>query len=475
MAAFMVTAMLAGCSSKAADSTTRSNSGSAAAAKSATLNAAVGDSYYYAEESQASYEDIDWAYETTAAAERSDAEAPEDYSDYQSDSGNGSTSTANADKKVDISKEMLVFRCSISLDTTDFEQSVSLLKTKIAEYHGFVERENQTDGSRSSGRYVIDEKDKDYYYTATIRIPSEYYESFVSSAEGIGILRSKNSSVDNVATRYGTLKNELQIYEAEYDRYLKQYEETKDEKIALQIQSELRRMALTISDLKTEMSMLESDVAYSYITLTIHKVTQKELDEQQQQQEETEPEEETFSMRVSAAAKDSWNEFLCFLESILMFFIANWWVLSILLIIGLIVFFILRHVVKKHKKKTAKQAEELKQRQEAYLAAKYGNNQAPAAKTETQPSAPRASAPQTSIKAQVRAANAAKVETDDKTNAASEEKKADAETKADETSKVDESNAKTVDEANANAEAKSDDKSDAIDEKKDDKKDDAEK
>ncbi|MBR2751321.1 MAG: DUF4349 domain-containing protein [Lachnospiraceae bacterium] len=388
LAAFMITAMLSGCSSKAAD-TTRAN-------KSVSMaNAVAGDRSYLAEQTtfaadkeyfyeEENADDIDFAYETTAAM-------PAGNTPTESDSSAPVSETAgNADTKVDISKEMLVYRCSMAMDTTDFEKALSLLKAKISEYHGFIEKENQTDGSFSSGRYLIEEDEKDYYYYATIRIPSAYYESFVSSTEGIGILRSKNSSVDNVSTRYGTLKNELEIYEAEYQRYLKQYEETQDEKIALQVQSELRRMALTISDLKTEMSMLESDVAYSYVSVTIHKVTQRQLDEEKKRKEEEQKrleeeqkrleeeqkkkeEEEKFSNRVSNAAKESWEEFLAFMEGILLFFILNWWTLLILLIVAAVIFFIIRHQVKKAKKKAAVRNEEQQKRQEAYLAAKYGS------------------------------------------------------------------------------------------------------
>ena len=199
-------------------------------------------------------------------------------------SGSGSNGDVAAvdTKQADAQKQMLIYRANVRLDTTEFDQTVAELKAKISEYHGFLENEYQSDGTDYYGRYVLDEKDKDYTYTATIRIPSEYFDSFLSNCEGLGYLRSKSSSVDNVSTRYGTLKNELEIYEAEYDRYMKQYEETEDEQVALSIQRELRNLSITISDIKTSMSSIESDVAYSYVTITIHSVTVEELEEHNQ-------------------------------------------------------------------------------------------------------------------------------------------------------------------------------------------------
>jgi len=361
---------LAGCSSKSssATKTTRSGSGSASAAAGVSMYATSGsnsNSYYEAESTVAAdvvYDDIDWSYES--ADEGYDA-LNEDISGQQgskSTSGNGS----NADTKVDISKEMLVYRCSIALDTMEFEQTLTALKTKIQEYHGFIERENQTDGSRNQGRYALSEEEKDYYYTATIRIPSSYYESFVSATEGIGTLRSKSSSVDNVATRYGTLKNELEIYQAEYDRLMKQYESTQDEKIALQIQRELRELALSISDMKTEMSMLESDVAYSYVSITIHKVTQKEVKEQEKVEQEVK-EDDSFSTRLSKTASQSWGALVGFGQDIVLAIVAGWWIILLIAIIVLVLFLFIKHKVKKAK---AKRAERKALQEEQALAEK---------------------------------------------------------------------------------------------------------
>lgn len=312
----------------------------------------------------------DIAYETTVANYKNNLSM--DYADVESEAADEMYQRADPaapsdgqDVNVDASKEMLVYRCTMSIDTLNFEESLTALKTKIAEFHGFIERETQSDGNNGNGRYIIDEEDKDYYYTATIRIPSAYYESFVSATEGIGTLRSKNSSVDNVATRYGTLKNDLEIYEAEYDRYMKQYNETKDEAIALEIQRELRNLSITISDIKTQMSMLESDVAYSYVTVTVHKVTEKEI----KKEKEALKEDDDFGTRISKKAKESWNNFLGFLESILMFFISGWWAFLLAAIIFLILFFVIRRKVKKSKAAKAASRKALEAQQAALQAA----------------------------------------------------------------------------------------------------------
>ena len=204
----------------------------------------------------------------------------------------------------------------------------------------------------------------------TFNIVAYDEDGVVSAASGIGTLRSKNSSVDNVATRYGTLQSDLEIYEAEYDRYLKQYNETEDETVALQIQRELRDLAITISNIKTEMSMLESDVAYSYVTITIHKVSEKEIKKEEKEVKE----EDSFGTKLSKTAQESWDGLLGFLQGIVLFFVANWWILLLILIAFGLVFFFSRRSIKKARAKAEAQRKEFEahhaERMKAYQAAK---------------------------------------------------------------------------------------------------------
>ena len=307
------------------------------------------DNYEYAAETAAmAGEEVYYEYEEYDAEDMS-----LDYSNSSASAASGSSSSsASADTKADAKKDMLVYRSTISIDTLEFDDAVTTLKTKVAEYHGFIENENQSDGTDSYGRYVVDEEEKDYRYTATIRIPSEYYDSFVNSTEGLGILRSKNSTVDNVTTVYGTLKSELEIYEAEYDRYLAKYEETTDDAIALEIEREMRNLAITIADIKTRMSVIEGDVAYSYVTITIHKVNEIE----EEPEPEPEPEiDNSFSARLKRTAKSSWESCLGFLQGIVLFLVRIWWVLVIFGIIFIVCVIIVKTSARKTRRRYEKE------------------------------------------------------------------------------------------------------------------------
>ena len=307
-----------------------------------------GEAVYSAEADEEIYGEASLNY----AAEAADIDA--DFSDSIDLSG-------APDVPVDVNKKMLIYRCNMVIDTLDFESAVSTLKSKVKDYNGFIEREEQNDGASYSSDYVIDEDEKSYYFNATIRIPSANYESFVSSTDGLGYLRSKNSTVDNVTTEYGTLKAELEIYEAEYERYLVKFEETKDDAIALTIEKDLRDLAIKIADIKTSMSVIEGDVAYSYVTVTIRKVN--EIVEDTPTPTPT-PVDDRFSTEFKETAKESWNNCLEFFQSIILFFVRSWWGLIIFaLIVFGIIFFVKRCIrrgrIRRDKERQAREAREI--------------------------------------------------------------------------------------------------------------------
>ena len=196
--------------------------------------------------------DVSKSEETYFAAEAYDAEVGEwvndesvsmDYtSDVLGDMGNGLKTVA---------PEMLVYRCTLGIDTTEFDKTLANLRAKIAEYGGFVEQETLTDNCYSSSDYIVSKDDRLRSFSATIRIPSDKYADFVGCAEGLGIVNSKNAYVEDVTQTYGTLATTLAIYEADYKMYLEQYDSTTDQNTRILLQQEIRDLAIEIASIKT--------------------------------------------------------------------------------------------------------------------------------------------------------------------------------------------------------------------------------
>lgn len=280
------------------------------------------------------------------ATEEATAAAAEEGS--YTDGDTTGTTQAKENRMGKISKEMLVYRGELRVDTLDFNTSVSNFKALINEKGGFIESESYTDNYSGNSYYAIDEASKHNLYTATVRVPSNAYDAVMNSATNLGDVRSRNSNVSNVTQQYSTYQSQLEIYETEYSRYLKLLENATDDEYALMIENELFDIQIQIANLKSGITNIENDVAYSYINITI-----KEVSEYEEEPEKT----DTFFDRFKNTCKDSWNGFLEAMEEFLFWIVMNIYGIIVFAVIVFIVWRLLRKIrVKKGGKR--KKAEE---------------------------------------------------------------------------------------------------------------------
>lgn len=252
-----------------------------------------------------------------------------------------------------VTKEMLVYRGQIQIDTLEFDRSVEKFKQLLNQAGGFVEKENYTDeGERYDDYYAVEEDEKHNLYTATIRVPSSEYNTIMDGAGDLGDVRSKTSNVQNVTQQYGTYQSQIKIYEAEYQRYLKLLEKASEDQYALQIEQKLFDLQVKIAEIKSAITNLETDVAYSYIDITL-----TEVQKYQEHKEKT----DTFLDRLIQTCKNSLNVFLFLLESILFCIIYTWYYIALILLLLFVIFKVHRKHPQprmKTKKKTTVSVEE---------------------------------------------------------------------------------------------------------------------
>ncbi len=280
------------------------------------------------------------AYSADVAAAEGYAEESASYTtDETADALQAEVLQTGTDKAGALDREMLVYRGSLSIDTLDFNTSVNDFKALINEKGGFVESESYSDNYSTSGYYAVDDANKHNLYYATVRVPSAEYETIMNSATNLGDVRERYSNASNVTQQYSTYTSQLEVYEAEYERYLTLLENATEDEYALQIENELFDIQMQIAQLKSGITNIENDVAYSYIDITIKEVLQYE---------ETPAPSDTFLNRFKNTCRDSWQGFLDVLEEILFWIIMNIYGIVIVLVIVLVFWILLRR--KKSKK-----------------------------------------------------------------------------------------------------------------------------
>ncbi|MFR2045653.1 MAG: DUF4349 domain-containing protein [Oscillospiraceae bacterium] len=309
----------------------------------------ISESRSYSEDTNGYYSD-DYSY----ASDESYASEDYDSADVPSYDAAASDSTAEPNA---VSKEMLVYSCTMSVDTLNFETSLSGFRNALDTYGGFVEQENFSDGG-SEGRWYSSSEEKWKSYTATVRIPSKDYDNFCNAAGGLGDLRSKNASVTNMSQEYSDLSTTLAIYEAKEARYLALLADITEDEYAIAVEKELTDIQIQIANLKTRMNTIETDVAYSYVYFTLNEVKEYKAEPVKT---------DTFAERLSSTLSSAGEGFLSFLEWLLFVIIYLAPYLVFLGIVAAVVIFIAKSV-KKHKiakaEKNAAKADEAAQSEE---------------------------------------------------------------------------------------------------------------
>lgn len=253
------------------------------------------------------------------------------YSDTEesAEAENSNASSENNTSDSVIRKEMLVYSCNMTVDVLDFDTAVNSFKDSLNTYGAFIENENYSDGGANS-KYIYPDSEKWQSYVATVRVPSKDYEVFCDNAAALGDLRSKNASVQNLSREYYDLSATLEIYEAKEQRYMDLLSDITDENYAITVEKELTEIQIEISKIRTRMNDISTDVAYSYVYITINEV---------REYAEEPVKTDTFMQRLGKTISDSTSSFLGFMEDVLFLFI---FLFPHLIIIGIIVFIIVK-------------------------------------------------------------------------------------------------------------------------------------
>ncbi|MCM1522842.1 MAG: DUF4349 domain-containing protein [Ruminococcus sp.] len=305
-----------------------------------TLNYAGEKNYdgaMYAETTQAYYD----SYETDE--DNMYGESMVSYDMAEASGSDASSGAADGIEAAKIRREMLVYSCEMQLDTLDFAGTLDGFRERLDSYGGFIEDERYSDGG-SGGRWYYDSEEKWQSYTATVRVPSKDYDSFCTDISQLGDLRSKNASVDNLSSEYYDLSVTLEIYQAKEDRYIQLLADITDDKYAIEVERELTNLQVEIARIKTRMNTIETDVAYSYVDITISEVKEYTAEPVKT---------DTFGQRLSNTVRETVSDFGDFLEWALFALIA---LFPYAVFIGLIIFIIARIRKAVNKRRSKKQA-----------------------------------------------------------------------------------------------------------------------
>ena len=258
------------------------------------------------------------SYSSSYSKESGSAGYAEEYASYEEDAYNIEAEDTVSDDTVSDDNafwqpqegQKIVYTGEIAIQTLEYDTAKRSINEKIRTAGGFIENEEEYDNDNSWYTYEnSSNQNRSLYVTA--RIPSENFESFISSLEGSGKIVSKSMSAQNISQVYADTKTYIEALEKEETRLLEMMDKAESIEDMIAVETRLSEVERQLNSHKTKMSSMDKQVQYSTINISLKEV---------KRYSETSPE-ISFREKVSYAFSDAVSGFKMFCENIVLFLI----------------------------------------------------------------------------------------------------------------------------------------------------------
>ena len=185
-------------------------------------------------------------------------------------SGTAAAEPATAESVTELpSADKIIYTGYVSLETLDFDKTMTDLQQLITSCGGFTQSSNVTGGDYSSiyGGNTVS-RTADY----TIRIPVDKFKSVTDSLKNLGNVVSSSTNADNITMQYTDTQSRLDAYKTEETRLLELLAKASTVEDMLAIETRLSDVRYNIESLTSQLKNWDSQVSYSTLTLSIREV-----------------------------------------------------------------------------------------------------------------------------------------------------------------------------------------------------------
>ena len=205
--------------------------------------------------------------------------------------------------------EKMIYTVSVSLETTSFDDSISVLSSVANEFDGYVEYSNVTGNSRyySDGSTAVIQRTAQY----RIAVPAEVLDLAVARIRSIGNVTSETSNADNVTSTYTDLSARLESLRVQEERILELMKSSDDIESLIVLEDKLADVTYQKESYQRRLENLDRQIAYSTITVRMDEVGGYTP---------TATVTRTFGERLGDAFRDGWSGFVSGMEDFLVWF-----------------------------------------------------------------------------------------------------------------------------------------------------------
>lgn len=235
--------------------------GCGAKANDAMMESAVNGGGYFAADTA----DGDYYYSKSEAPVLENATSSSLRGEYGSDGfgltdkvGGGETELYNTES------EKLIRTVSMQLQTKEFDNVLSYLDAKVAEYGGYIQSSQIYGNGLDSYGYRS--------ATMTLRIPQSKLDLFVSGVDETATVVRKSENAENITLRYADTEARLKSLKIEQERFLELLEKADTVESILVLEEHLTELRYEIESYASTLKLYDNKVNYSTVTLDISEV-----------------------------------------------------------------------------------------------------------------------------------------------------------------------------------------------------------
>ena len=160
----------------------------------------------------------------------------------------------------------LIKTVDLSVETEEYDTLLANLEQQIAGLGGYIEYQNQYNGSYYSGY-----QDTRNAYMQ-IRIPVEHMDEFVVNVGEWTNIRNKEERVEDVTLQYVDLESRKKALTTEQDRLLELLEKAESVEDIISIEARLSDVRYELESMESQLRTLNNQIDYSTINLNIQEV-----------------------------------------------------------------------------------------------------------------------------------------------------------------------------------------------------------
>ena len=244
----------------------RKENGSAYTNSTASSYSAPSYSYSYDYDEMAVAEEAYGGFGATALYDSAKA------SSGTTNSGSGSSgSTGSSGDASDLNPEKIIYSADATVETTEFDSTISALEAMINGAGGWVESSSVNGANYSSiSRGSKTNRTASY----TVRVPNEKFNDIMNSLSALGNIPRSHVYTENVTAQYYDTQARLTTYQAQEKRLLELLDKAETVSDVIEVENELTEVRYRIESLQTSLRNWDRRVSWSSIFLTINEVSE---------------------------------------------------------------------------------------------------------------------------------------------------------------------------------------------------------